>query len=180
MSNEASIQAWIDKARRVVGDEADQASCVGHDLCEQLEGQHFNVALEIGTKRGMSAMVLAHFAEVVITIDIVRDPLLDAVLATFNTGLQGHIAPVIVRNDHDKRLLVRRLDFDMAFVDGEHTYAGCELDFLITKKCGRVLFHDYPCSSPEHRGVGMFVDSIDTGTVTAAPPFAWWHADGVS
>jgi len=180
MSKVECIMARLEKARRAIGSDVTRESCIGDKLIEQLEGQHFNMALEIGTRHGLSAMVLAHYAEVVITIDIERHPLLDATLAVFNQGLQSRICALHVRNDLDKRLLVSKLDFDMAFIDGQHTFAGAELDFMITQKCGRVLFHDYPCSSPDHRGVGLFVDSITTGTVTATPPFAWWHADGVS
>lgn len=177
MSREASILTWVELARKAVGDDVVARSCMKDEPWKLLDGKHFNAVLEIGTCCGLSAMVLAHYAEVVITVDIERHPLLDATLAVFNAGLQSRISAIHVRNDHDKRLLVRQLDFDMAFVDGQHTLAGCELDFLITKKCGSVLFHDYPCSSPDHRGVGLFVDSIAEGTVERMPPFAWWTAD---
>ena len=177
MSPEAAILEYIEKARAVLGDKTVYASCVIHKPWTFLEGKHFNTVVEIGTWCGLSAMVLAHYAEVVITIDTVRHPQLEAVLDTFGAGIRDRISAIHVLNDHDKRNLVRHLDFDFAFVDGQHTLAGCELDFLITKKCGSVLFHDYPCSAPEHQGVGLFVDSITEGIVEPLVPFAWWRAE---
>jgi len=177
MSEEAAVQAYVERARKAVGDTAVAMSCMHDEPWKLFDGKHFNTILEIGTCYGLSAMMLAHYSEVVITIDVVRHPLLEPTLAAFSPGVLDHISFIHVRDDHDKRLLVNALDFDMAFIDGRHTQPACELDFLITRKCGSVLFHDYPCSSPNHRGVGLVVDAITEGTVERMPPFAWWTAD---
>jgi len=132
------------------------------------------LVVEIGTRHGVMAAVLAQVAEWVITIDVEASPLVRDVLACAGVG---NVASLLVDSNHAKGLLLDRLRFDLAFVDGDHHYEGVAFDFAHTRHCGRILFHDY--GDPRYEGVTRFVDSLEDGVIEFDPPFAWWQADGL-
>lgn len=136
-------------------------------------------ALEIGTYRGLGTAALALFADSVVTVDLAHGKLEAAGEAWDRSALWRaleleNIRSVVVRDDEEKRALVESLDFDFAFVDGEHTTAGVALDFELVKRCGRVMFHDYDWSPREKRNdVYHFVSNLD-GNLAVHDIFALW------
>jgi tRNA A58 N-methylase Trm61 len=137
---------------------------------ERLGAVELDTVVEIGTRHGVMAALLSRFAERVITIDISESPIVREVLACAKAG---NVVPVVVHSDRDKGLLLEALDFDLAFVDGDHHLEAVAFDFAHVQRCGRVLFHDY--GDPRYEGVTAFVDSLAEGCVDRDPPFAWWR-----
>jgi len=140
-------------------------------------GREFETVLEIGTRFGVSTAVLACFAKRVITVDIQISPVVTDVLRAVKVDNQ--VVQVIVPHPNAKRWLVDQSKFDMAFIDGAHDRENTLADFEMTKRCGLVLFHDYPYSSPStgggHDGAGWVLDEIKpAGSIVRCPPFAYW------
>ena len=161
-----------------------------------LEGKRFKHIVEIGTMHGFSAALLAHYADKVTTIDTVDRPLADNVLIACK--VKDRVKRVVVKSNDDKERLLARSWFDMAFINGLHTRYGVIFDFAITRRCGCILFHNYPVAPPPlhgdkvylmHRypadakwfdGPGFLLDYIvPAGRIVRADGYAWWYAQGV-
>lgn len=138
----------------------------------RLKAMHVTLAVEIGTARAVTTIALARLCQRVVTIDIGVYPLRVEVL---KWGGAENACSVVVPNDEHKALLLNDLDFDFAFIDGDHTEAGCRFDFEQVKRCGCVLFHDY--TPPYPNGPQALVDSMPEENVIKDYPFAWWFAD---
>ncbi|MFK5283878.1 hypothetical protein ACI3PL_30305, partial [Lacticaseibacillus paracasei] len=55
-----------------------------------------------------------------------------------------------VSDNAQKAAIVNRLDFDFAYMDGDHTHDTHE-DWALVQRCGRVLFHEFwPLQAPVH------------------------------
>lgn len=160
----------------VVGDQAHSQSSVADGLAKQLAGRRWNTILEIGTLRGLSAAVLACFAEKVFTIDVENTPGRSDVFGALTRDIRNRICSIIVPDNDAKVLLVRALSFDFAYIDAGHTEGQVAIDFSLTQKCGEMLFHDYPASGSGANGVSLVLDALTEGKVTACKPFAWWRA----
>jgi hypothetical protein len=136
-------------------------------------------AIEIGTWRGVSTALLAYYAETVTTIDVRF--YIDALRTWRFAGVHGKIAYMVI-DDEKKEEIVGDIDFDFAFIDGDHSYEGVKKDFDLVKKCGRVLFHDYGSESEEdwqacvYSGPTKLVNSLPKDEVTICEPFALWEA----
>ena len=182
---------FYEYTKREFGDRFIRHSCVS---CPRLENifRDFlrmikpKVVLELGTYRGTSTAVLAHYAsEKVIAVDMV--PRLEILEFWRATGVIQKIEYYIVENDEDKKDLVGHLDsdFDFAFIDDDHTFEGVSLSFGLAEKCGRVLFHDYFNDYLKIAGIGdwgeaepgvkRFVDALPKDEVTIREPFAYWR-----
>ena len=143
---------------------------VRRGLMRQFAGQHYECIVEIGTWRGVSAALLAQFAEHVVTIDVWAQPQVAQVIDYL--GLQERVTAIVLPDDLAKKMLLFDLIFDAAYVDGAHDFASAALDFACVRRCGRVLFDD--CTSP---GVQRLLDGLGAeGQVTISKPFAWWRA----
>jgi hypothetical protein len=79
-----------------------------------------------------------------------------------------------VKDDAEKAALVAGLDFDLAFVDGDHD-EGVAVDFDLVKRCGAVLFHDYAVSRKGRNAVMNLVDSLPRHEVEVIDIFAFWR-----
>lgn len=112
-----------------------------------LSGKGYRTALEIGTYKGVAAAEMSLYVERVVTIDLLHGRL-EQVGEKFDrrafwTSLGvGNIELRLVQNDAEKETLVNGLEFDFAFIDGAHDRWSVENDFRLTRRCGRVLFHD--------------------------------------
>lgn len=95
--------------------------------------------LEIGCLNGITAAVMTQYADVVHTIDIVDYPLKYEIWDFL--GLSGKIKFHLIKNEVEKFDLIENLDFQSAYPDGNHVNHTFS-DFLITRKCGRLLFHE--------------------------------------
>lgn len=110
------------------------------DRCVDTLGFKGRHCYEIGSFRGMTAVVLSRYFERVTSIDIINDPMKYEVVnhlgitnITFVRGLSAN--------------LVLPEDCDAAYVDGNHV--NIEEDFETVRGCGKVLFHEYwPTNTP--------------------------------
>lgn len=100
--------------------------------------------VEIGTCKGLTALVLARHFEEVVTIDVVADPERQEI-AKFAGA--GNILFVTSADNSAKARMIESLDFDFAYVDGDHA-RDTESDFALVERCKRVLFHEYWPAQP--------------------------------
>ena len=99
-----------------------------------------DTALEIGTWNGIPAAYMTQYAKKVITIDVIDNPIKYQVWS--HLGILDKIEFYLVKNEIEKERLLRDLEFDFCYMDGNHlsyTYS----DWMMVRKCGRVLFHEY-------------------------------------
>jgi predicted O-methyltransferase YrrM len=148
-----------------------------------LQGKRIQRAAEIGTYFGVSAALLAYYTDHVITIDLGN--YYDRIPFWFEFQVLDRITSFTVEDDAEKAKALTEIDFDFAYIDGDHTYDAVAFDFELTRRCGRVLFHDYyyPGSALSKRtnwgkvvpGIKKLVDSLPKTEVTIKEPFAYWE-----
>lgn len=142
------------------------------------------IALEIGTWNGIPAARMAQFCSKVITIDIEDRPEKYDIWKYMN--VHDRIEFHLVSNETEKEELIKTLDFDFCYMDGAHalyTYS----DWMMVRKCGRVLFHEYwekqpPVwdlvnSLPENEVEPFILRTI--GRKSKTKPFALWQRGGI-
>ena len=135
-----------------------------------IDAQKFSghTAVEIGTCKGLTACLLARRFERVVTIDIVPDPQREEIAAMLDIH---NIAFVTVRGNAEKAEVIEAIKFDAAYVDGNH-HDDQRDDFLLVKRCGRVLTHEWWDAQPIVRQT--FEEA--GGTIEAQGKFALWNA----
>ena len=145
-----------------------------------LRKKPIKLAVETGTYNGTTTALLAHYAEKVVTIDVKN--YIDKFPFWIDYGVYDKIESYVVENDDDKRELLSRIDFDFAFLDGDHSKRGVRNDFEYAKKCGHIIFHDYYEEGSKYdggaahkQGIVDVVDSLPTDEVIIARPFARWE-----
>ena len=110
-----------------------------------------------------------HYAERVYTVDILEFQ--EAMYLWHCFGVADKITYLVVKDNAAKKQAIETIDFDFAFIDGSHEYEDVKFDFEITKRCGRVLFHDYPTCP----GVMKFIDELPQNKVRIDVPFAYYE-----
>lgn len=95
--------------------------------------------VEIGTCHGLTAIVLARYFDEVVTIDIEPFPLKHEIAAFLKVK---NIAFIDVENNAAKAEVIKGLQFDAAFCDGDHAKDTAR-DFALVARCGRVLLHEH-------------------------------------
>lgn len=127
--------------------------------------------IEIGTRKGLTAIVLAgHFDEVV-TIDIKPDPEKHEIADYVGAK---NIRFIDVKDNAEKADIINNLTFDGAYVDGDHA-KDTEADFKLVKRGGRVLFHEYwKSQEPVWNLVNRLVEKGDN--VSIEGKLALWTA----
>lgn len=126
--------------------------------------------LEIGSCKGLTALVLARHFEFVYSVDIAPDP--QRIEIAEMLGIKN-VWYGTARDNAEKAKMIEALQFDAAFSDGDHTN-DTEADFALVKRCGRALFHEHWDAQPS---VVALVDRLrNEGTVTAAGKWALWVA----
>lgn len=100
--------------------------------------------VEIGTCKGLTAIVLARHFDEVVSIDIVPDGDREKIARRCGAG---NVRFVTVRDNEEKAAVIEALDFDAAYVDGDHA-RDTESDFALVERCGRVLFHEFWAAQP--------------------------------
>lgn len=151
-----------------------------------LSGKGYRTVLEIGTYRGASAAAMSQYCERVITFDLKRGRLeslgesCDREAFWSSLGI-SNIELRLVANDEEKKRQIDSLAFDLAFIDGGHDAESVAFDFAITKRCGKVLFHDaddnrlreHKPNAPNH--VFEFIDALPKSEVEFIGIFALWQ-----
>jgi len=127
--------------------------------------------IEIGTFNGIGTIVLASIGNVVYTYDIAyRGAEHVWNLFKVRKKIRFCVAPQW-QIDFDIKIIVARwqdkLNFNFAFIDGNHTYESVKHDFELVKFCGRVLFHD-----AFYEPICKFIDEI------GAKPIGPKHKNG--
>jgi len=174
-------KAYLEFGRRIIrGSAAGVCEVDGRMIATEsiyrkfLSDININIAIEIGTWRGLSAAILAHYANKVVTIDIAYYQTASFLWAY--AGVRHKIKHLIVKDEREKRQFFNDFGFDFAFIDSIHEYDNTKADFECVKKGGRVLFHDY---GNRFIGVKRFVDELPRDEVTIVEPFAYWEKNGI-
>lgn len=148
-----------------------------------LRNKNIKCAVEIGTYKGTATALLAFYADKVVTID--KKNYVDKYAFWIEYGVYCKIDSYIVEDDEDKADLLSRIDFDFAFIDGDHSERGVWADFELVKRCGRVLFHDYyeenskfDLGTAKIQGIVPLVNSLPDNELTIGRPFAYWEKNG--
>lgn len=160
------------KAYQRFGGDAFRRSSVFHGLGRFLAEQEIagEVCFEIGTWNGLTAAVLSRHFKRVVTVDIAHNELKHQLLDYLQID---NVDCIDIGNNTEKAELASRLDFDFAYLDGDHAHDTAD-DWAITKKCGRVLFHE---CWPFQRPVFDLVQSLPDAEVTyGGAGLALWRA----
>ena len=133
-----------------------------------IQGHDFKgkTCVEIGTLKGLTAIVLARYFDRVVTIDIVDDPLKYEIVGFLGVK---NIAFVNVADNAQKAEVIQAVNFDAAYVDGDHA-RDTETDFALVKRCGSVLFHEHWPAQP---AVQKQVAALN-GNVVTRDKWALW------
>ncbi len=188
MSREyADNHGLLGELKRAFGENGIHWSCLGWDGERKLkhlvlettralpEPESLPHILEIGTHRGVSSVILSHFGTVT-TFDVHDWPLRHKIHDHF--GVTNRVTCVVCENAEQVHREIARLDFDIAFIDGCHSYEAVRMDFAAVRRCGRVIFHDYEPRLHGQRTV-RFVDNLRDGRTTKLMPFALWESPEV-
>lgn len=139
------------------------------------------IVLEIGTYKGVSTAEIVQHCRFVHTIDLRYGKLEQNGevwdrRAFWNSLDAYNIAFYPVDDDAEKAATINHLHFDIAFIDGGHTYAAVQRDFELVKHCGRVLFHDADDNGPgKQNDVHNFIMTLDQKRVVFMDKiFALW------
>lgn len=155
---------------REFGGEIFRRSSVFHGFARFLQENEIwgDTCLEIGSWNGLTAAVLSERFDKVVSIDVVDNPVKREIAKSFGLNIDFlHVA------QEDKAKAIERLKFDFAYLDGDHA-AHTRSDYEITKRCGRVLFHEYwPAQPPVFELVNSLANVKTGGTC-----FAYWQANG--
>lgn len=128
--------------------------------------------VEIGTLKGLTALVLARYFKTVVTIDIADDPQKYAIAN--GLGVRN-ITFVNVKDNAEKAAVIRGLQFDAAYIDGDHAH-DTELDWSLVERCHRVLLHEHWDAQPSVRDkVRQFICDR-SGALTTSNKWALWTA----
>jgi len=145
-----------------------------------MKGKDIKTAVETGTYNGTTTALLAHYADRVITID--NKNYIDKFPFWIDYQVYDKIKSYVIDDDTDKEELLKGIDFDFAFIDGDHSERGVRSDFALVKKCGRVLFHDYyeqnskyDFGAAKSQGICKVVGELPPDEVTIGRPFAYWE-----
>ena len=134
-----------------------------------IKAQNFKgkTCVEIGTLKGLTAIVLARYFERVVTVDIIDDPQKREIAAMLGVT---NIAFVNVRHNAEKAEVIEAINLDAAYVDGDHAH-DTESDFALVKRCGRVLIHEHWEAQP---AVMKLVGGLDN--VAKSGKLALWRS----
>lgn len=142
----------------------------GFERFLQSSGMRGKCCVEIGSLKGLTAVVLAKRFEHVISIDIHEDPDKHRVVQMLGAH---NITFWTVLDNAEKAKVIQGLQFDAAYVDGDHI-RDTQSDFDLVRRCGRVLFHEYWSAQP---AVVKLVDSLRShGKVRVEGKLALWTA----
>lgn len=150
-------------------------SCVleGFNAFVRKHGFTGSRCVEIGSCNGLTAIVLSRYFAEVVTIDSAPNTVKHAIVAYL--GIEN-IRFVDVADNREKAVVIRKMAFDAAFVDGDHA-RDTATDFSLVERCGHVLFHEH--WAPQPSVVELVAALRRRGAVAAAGKWALWkrHCD---
>lgn len=127
--------------------------------------------VEIGTFRGLTAIVLSRYFDEVVSIDILNEPVKHELVQ--HLGITN-VRFIDVADNEEKASVIQQLKFDAAFSDGDHAH-DTQSDFNLVKRCGRVMFHEYwPAQPPVVELVDSLAKRADS-RVTIENKWALWE-----
>ena len=133
----------------------DGENCLRHFL-EKLKP--LKEVIEIGTYQGVSACILAEYAEKVYTFDIEKQKLTDDIISFAGNG---KVKAFIVKNRkteaEDINKILDKNKVDLVFIDGEHFHGELEKDYEMVKDFKTILVHDY---HPDFKEVYDFCNGL--------------------
>lgn len=132
---------------RKFGAGAFRRSSVFHGLDRSLKdwGVRGKQCIEIGTFNGITAAILSRYFDHVVTVDVLPNTAKKEILE--HLGIRN-VTTIDVSDNCEKAAVLKDLDFDFAYLDGDHAH-DTESDWALVKKCGRVLFHEvWPFQEP--------------------------------
>ena len=138
----------------------------GFETFVKLHNFRGRTCVEIGTLKGLTALVLARYFENVVTIDIVDDADKRDIARMLGVN---NIRFVTVRDNTEKERMLNAVEFDAAFVDGDHARDTAS-DFQLVRRCGRVLLHEHWAAQP---AVVALVAGLE-GSVITHNKWALW------
>lgn len=153
---------------------ARSSACMEFENFLQRIGAGGKTCLEIGTYQGMSAVILSQFFDKVVCVSVDEDPrrIIKREIVEF-LGLQDKIVFHDVKDNAAKAAIIRYLNFDFCYSDGDHMH-DTHTDFDLVRRCGRVLFHE---AWPLQPAVWNLVHTLPADEVTWASHdcFAYWR-----
>lgn len=141
------------------------------------KGAEQMTCLEIGSYNGISALVLSSYFRRVVCVSIDDRPgelLKHRIMAA--TGVEN-VEFMDAETNDEKAAIIRELDFDFCYQDGDHLN-DTHSDFELSKRCGRVLLHEY---WPLQPSVWNLVNELPQDEIRRAQfdCIAYWQAGGV-
>ena len=116
------------------------------------EIQPEGVCVEIGTRFGLTSILLSGYFDKVYTIDIDPNTKKNQILAYLGIN---NVEIFNVRDNEEKAHILKDKKFNFAYIDGDHKNDTLS-DFELVKHCGNVIFHEYGTSNE----VTNFVNSM--------------------
>lgn len=128
------------RVHQAFGGEVFRRSSVYHGLGKFLKDNRIKgkCCFEIGSWNGLTAIILARHFKRVVTVDIVHNKIKHDIVRELGIT---NIEFVDIRDNEHKAHVAREVQFDFAYLDGDHANDTLA-DFNLTKRCGRILFHE--------------------------------------
>jgi len=128
------------KAYQRFGADILRRSSVFHGLDKFLRdtGVRGERCFEIGTWNGLTAVILSRYFDEVVSVDIAHNAVKHEVLDYLGVR---NVTCIDIRDNSHKAQVANRMYFDFAYLDGDHASDTAD-DWALTKKAGRVLFHE--------------------------------------
>ena len=130
----------------------------GELLYETAKELKNSVIVEIGTRQGGTAYLLANTLNKIYTIDNYSDP--GSNYESALTNLKQFKNVVLLNGYSEAFSKIWGTSIDLLFIDADHSYEGCKSDvenwLQFVKKGSPVLFHDFG----SHTGITKFVNEI--------------------